>query len=155
MCCVLRCFLTELYNVTYCQVISAMGFFLKPFVHNSRNLTCNVPRKPHQDRLWENHWQQAMVLTVNLFLMTTDVHIIAAQLFLSRHVRTSDDAISCLPRWLAQMIASPAYSSSVICPYNTYTHSHTHTIPHPRLHYPLKRKLLFMWRWVPSLCTFF
>lgn len=58
--------------------------------------------------------------------MTTDVHNIAVQLFLLHHVRTSDDAISCSPCWLATRIASPAYSSSVICPCNTYTHSHTH-----------------------------
>lgn len=71
-----------------------------------------------------------MGLTVNLFLMATDVCLTTAQLFLSRHVRTSGDAISCSPRWLTQMIASPAYSSSVICPSNTYTclraRTHTH-----------------------------
>lgn len=62
--------------------------------------------------------------------MKTDVRVVATQVFLSRHVRASDDATSCLPRWLAQMIASPAYSSSVICPYNTYTHSRTYTHTH-------------------------
>lgn len=62
-------------------------------------------------------------------------------------VQHADDAISCS----VQMIASPAYSSSVICPPYTYTHtplhpqlwrypsSWAHSHPQPR-NPPLKRK---------------
>lgn len=116
------------YVMQQSKIIPHMGCFLKPFVHTYRNLTCTVPWKPHQGAPIVIKWQKTSKgVDGKLFLMKTDVCTITTQLLPSCHVRIYDDAISCLPRWLAQTIASPAYRSSVICPYNTYTHSHTRT----------------------------
>lgn len=101
--------------------------FFKPFVHNYRNVTCNVPRKPHQDELWiVRKWLKTSNSIDSKFVSNDNRCVYYRRAAFPIVPCTNLWWLSCSPRWLAQMIALPAYSSSVICPYNTYTHSHTH-----------------------------